>query len=478
MVAGGLAGSTPHMVSASVQALARLLYEFSSQLLHTLPELLPTALVLMRSSSREIVASVLGFVKVVIARVTAGELQEHILALLQALLLWVGDTKNRFRAKVRVILERLVRRCGYSAVESAMPQRHMALLTHIRKTKEREKKKRQSQSGSRAGDDDHQDDAKSSITHASTARKSQWSHSNIFSLDDADDDEDAMDGTLASDDAVTTVGGATQRTRSGAAASSRSSSVSKRWQKRHMTRLPADDGVGEDDGDGAMDLLDVRRTRRVLSALGLQEKREQRRKEEDEDDALPSAPDGRLMVSEDGDKGAKRQREKGGEEDYEETEDGDGGSTRGRVSRARAGGASGQERGGRAQSSVDVRRKGKKQRQEKGWAYTGDQYAASRKGGAGGDVKREGKLEPHAYWPLDPKLLNRREGKRAVAKKGMKTVLRAGGGKGGRKGGGAENVQGFKMGVKGGSIRKKGVGSHKIHKGQGKGKGGGKGRMR
>lgn len=64
MVLAGLIGATPHMVSASVMALARLLYEFSPHLQVAAPQLLPVVLSLLRSKAREIIKSVLGFVKV------------------------------------------------------------------------------------------------------------------------------------------------------------------------------------------------------------------------------------------------------------------------------------------------------------------------------------------------------------------------------------------------------------------------------
>ncbi|CAI5511733.1 unnamed protein product [Closterium sp. Naga37s-1] len=96
-----------------------------------------------------------------------------------------------------------------------------------------------------------------------------------------------------------------------------------------------------------------------------------------------------------------------------------------------------------------------------GWSYTGDEYAAGRGRRAGGDVKKEGKLEPHAYWPLDAKMLNRRAGKLAAAQRGMTSVMGAGGKKGG---GGAGGGAG---GGKGGMGKKQ----HKGHKGKGKGKG-------
>ena len=64
MILGGLVGASPHMISASVMALARLLYEFVPQLEAAAPQLLPVVLSLLRSKSREVIKSVLGFVKV------------------------------------------------------------------------------------------------------------------------------------------------------------------------------------------------------------------------------------------------------------------------------------------------------------------------------------------------------------------------------------------------------------------------------
>lgn len=63
LVLAGLVGSTPHMISASVMALARLLFEFAPVLAGLVPGLLPAVLMLLRSKAREVIKSVLGFVK-------------------------------------------------------------------------------------------------------------------------------------------------------------------------------------------------------------------------------------------------------------------------------------------------------------------------------------------------------------------------------------------------------------------------------
>jgi ribosomal RNA-processing protein 12 len=55
--------------------------------------------------------------------------------------------------------------------------------------------------------------------------------------------------------------------------------------------------------------------------------------------------------------------------------------------------------------------------------HSADAYKAKK--GAKGDVQgKDKKIEPYAYWPLDPKLLNRRPNKRASAKDGLAKVVR------------------------------------------------------
>lgn len=53
-MAGGLAGETPHMVSAAMKGLARLAYEFSD-LISTSYKLLPSTFLLLQRKNREIV---------------------------------------------------------------------------------------------------------------------------------------------------------------------------------------------------------------------------------------------------------------------------------------------------------------------------------------------------------------------------------------------------------------------------------------
>jgi ribosomal RNA-processing protein 12 len=132
------------MQSAATMALARLLYEFSAQLVSTVPELLPAVFALMRGGHREVVKAALGFVKVAAVRLPQVELANQLADMVPALLACNDDEDgyNRFRSKVKVVVERLVKRCGYGAVEAVTPQAHMALLSHMKKEEFRNEKRR------------------------------------------------------------------------------------------------------------------------------------------------------------------------------------------------------------------------------------------------------------------------------------------------------------------------------------------------
>lgn len=387
MIVGCLAGSTPHMVSAAVVGLARLLYEFSSELSHTVPDLLPSALLLLKSKNREIIKSVLGLVKVVIARLPAAELDQHLRSLVEGLILWSDDSKNHFKAKVRAIIERLVRRCGMDSVAKVMPQEHMKLLTNIRKTKEHNEKKKKSTEGGEEAE------TKSVQSRASTAKKSKWNHTDMFSDDDDDDEYDDMDGsTKASTMAKTKTNKSDGTTKS-------------RKLRKSNKRLPEDlmdvEGAGE-----PLDLLDTRKTREVLRGPKSQQRKN------DSDDELEYTADGKMIVDESGDKiRDKLKRKKQWEEDHPQAA----ASQAGRSSKR------GADEVSRSQSRPG---KTRKTNESKSWAYTGDEYA-SKKSKAVGDVKKDGKLDPYAYWPLDPKILNRREAKRNAARKGMGSVMKS-----------------------------------------------------
>jgi ribosomal RNA-processing protein 12 len=55
---------------------------------------------------------------------------------------WAADSKNRFRQRIRVILERLIRRVGYDAIAAHVPASDAKLMAHIAKMKSRKERNR------------------------------------------------------------------------------------------------------------------------------------------------------------------------------------------------------------------------------------------------------------------------------------------------------------------------------------------------
>ena len=106
-------------------------------------EIFGTLLVFLGSANREIVKSVLGFVKLAIHTMPADLLRPHLKDLVPALLKWSHDHKNHFKAKVRHIFERMIRRFGWEDVYGcAQEEEARKVLVNIKKRKDRAKRKR------------------------------------------------------------------------------------------------------------------------------------------------------------------------------------------------------------------------------------------------------------------------------------------------------------------------------------------------
>jgi hypothetical protein len=113
-------------------------------------EIFTTLLVFLSSANREIVKSILGFVKLAVHTLPADLMRPYLKDLVPALLGWSHDHKNHFKAKVRHIFERMLRRFGWDEVYSFAGEEEAAkVLVNIKKRKERAKRHRI------GGQDDH-----------------------------------------------------------------------------------------------------------------------------------------------------------------------------------------------------------------------------------------------------------------------------------------------------------------------------------
>jgi hypothetical protein len=106
-------------------------------------EIFTTLLVFLTSANREIVKSTLGYIKLSIHTLPTDLLRPHLKDLVPALLRWSHDHKNHFKAKVRHIFERMLRRFGWNDVYSCAGEEEAAkVLVNIKKRKERAKRKK------------------------------------------------------------------------------------------------------------------------------------------------------------------------------------------------------------------------------------------------------------------------------------------------------------------------------------------------
>ena len=111
-------------------------------------DIFATHLVFLSSANREIVKSALGYVKLAIHTMPVELLRPHLKELVPALLSWSHDHKNHFKAKVRHIFERMLRRFGWEDVYiHAEQEEARKVLLNIKKRKDRAKRKKNRSEG-------------------------------------------------------------------------------------------------------------------------------------------------------------------------------------------------------------------------------------------------------------------------------------------------------------------------------------------
>lgn len=199
MLMGGLAGKTPRMKGASVLALTRLVYRFRASLEpETLAEVLTTVLLLLKENAREVISAVLGFVKVSVLCLDVAVLEPHLPALVEGLTVWCATSRNRFRMKIRVVFEMLLKRYDPDLIKSLVPHKDLPLLDHILKTSDREARKKAEAWAARHGGKkkEAEGEAGEGKTNKSKPSNNKSEHDEFEDMlggsDDDDDDEDEV----------------------------------------------------------------------------------------------------------------------------------------------------------------------------------------------------------------------------------------------------------------------------------------------
>eukprot|EP01132_Coremiostelium_polycephalum_P004613 gene4613-5764_t len=196
LVSAGLASITPHMVSATIVAISRIVYHFKDTISPDfINSLITTILVLLASPHREIVKSVFGFVRVIIASYKDPEvIQPNLEVVINGLAKWGSVDKNYFRVIIQILLERLIKRFQYDTIYNMVPEDFKKVLTHIRKRKERLEKKREALKQGIADPDDMQEDGDDmgDDTKSMKSRKSVRT-SKTRNQNDSDSEQDVGD---------------------------------------------------------------------------------------------------------------------------------------------------------------------------------------------------------------------------------------------------------------------------------------------
>jgi len=155
---------------------------------------LHSALRRLREKSREVVVSVVGMVKVAASCLPPAELEPLLPAIVRGLLVWSGERKERIRARVRSLLERLVRRFGFDALRPLLPAADAPLIEHMQKAALRRDRRRAQQVAAAA--------AAAGLGGGAAAPAASAVHTSFSRLvgDDEDFDDDDEGGDALLDD--------------------------------------------------------------------------------------------------------------------------------------------------------------------------------------------------------------------------------------------------------------------------------------
>ncbi|ORZ09128.1 NUC173 domain-domain-containing protein [Lobosporangium transversale] len=395
MVTAGLAGTTPHMVSAAITSLSRLLFEFHKDLEPAMvSEMIGTMHLFVNSSNREIVKSALGFIKVTTVSLDAAVVRQHLQEIVSGMIRWSHEHKGHFKVKVRHILERLVRRFGYDEVVAYVPEADKKLLINIKKRRERAKRNKKNNSASgmdmdgeeNEAEDDTKKTAKQQAKFGNAYEDALYGSESDLSDDEDEDEDDDQEGGNKGNKATA--------------------------KKSNKKKQGADAWIKEE-GDTPLDFLD----RTVVSRVTASHPSSQTtRKVKDLASSFKTSSDGRLVIDDsdsDNENNVDEEEEMDqetmeldqAENNYLESLKSVDGFTRGqggkiRFNKTNKRGALGNNENEDMDMDIQggvgpIRRKGAKD--PKQVKKIGQEFKAKK---AGGDVKKKGRVDPYAYVPL------------------------------------------------------------------------------
>lgn len=395
IIVAALGAQTPHMRSAAVMSLSRLVFEYARTdftVQSFLPSLLQTVVVLFDENSREVTKSVIGFVRVSVAAMNKEQLYPLLPEVVGGIMKF-NKGKGRFRSKIKIILKKLVRHYGYEAITPLIPEGDQRLINHMRKLSERAARR------------------KAENVQDGSNRDGEFSQMMDSDEDDSDDGRTLMTGITG----FTKLTAASRKSLKSKGLSKMDATITSRsvgTSKTSKSTGPRIDISGESDGD-ILDMLDPKATKNVRFTGESDDS-----DSDDDDDSIAMEFDdhGKLVIHGGPDSVKKQGTGFNDDNDNDDQENDEiyRGAKRMRVSKF--------ENAKLSRDEANVKRSQKKQKTQV--VALGAAYKSKK---AGGDVKKKNQqYEPYAYVPLDGKSYTKKNRAKAVAQ--MATVVRDKGG--------------------------------------------------
>lgn len=195
-------------------------------------DLVTTVMFMIKSRNNEVIKAALGFVKVVVVSVEPELLADHLENMVTgrsalfmtflpifhrliqtpflflflkvvSILVHSRTHSSHFKVKVRHILERLIRKFSFEAVEGFIPEEDKKLIVNIRKRRERAKRKKDSMMDEDVAEKADQSTSKNTGSAAATKNNKQKAFEDVMlNSDESDlgsDDEDNLEDYLPED---------------------------------------------------------------------------------------------------------------------------------------------------------------------------------------------------------------------------------------------------------------------------------------
>eukprot|EP00559_Dactyliosolen_fragilissimus_P009459 CAMPEP_0184860718 /NCGR_PEP_ID=MMETSP0580-20130426/5555_1 /TAXON_ID=1118495 /ORGANISM="Dactyliosolen fragilissimus" /LENGTH=880 /DNA_ID=CAMNT_0027357931 /DNA_START=1610 /DNA_END=4252 /DNA_ORIENTATION=- len=400
IIVGALGARTPHMRSAAVMALSRLVFEFSrndANVQSFLPSLLETVIVLFNEKSREVIKSVVAFVRVTIAAIDKSQLKPLLPNVVGGLMKF-NKGNDRFRSKIKIILKKLVRDYGYDTITPLVPEGDLRLLTHMRKLAERMARRKAQ------GREDGNVSVKAKFDD----------------LVDSDEYESDCDKTL-----MTGMTGLSKMTCSNKI--SRSTGIQKNNEEKSVrsraystksflskTAMNRRIAVKAETQGEVLDMLDETLAKNLQ--FNNDENHDIYGSDDDDDDNMEFANDGRLIINDDDSKNSTIFKDEGLDDEQDRNENNEiflGVRKRRKLEKKF-------EDSKVVRTDMNLKKNKKFGEKKENITALGHAYKSKK---SGGDVKKKGQsLDPYAYIPLDGKSYTKKNRNKSVSQ--MATVVR------------------------------------------------------